>query len=59
LRSGEDFVPALEGFFGSVAELSASVMIRLTAQWRDEHRAFMNGSLKDKYFVYVWVCCGT
>jgi transposase-like protein len=53
--SSGDFVPALEGFFGSAAGLSASVITRLTGQWQDEHRAFMSRSLKDKDFVYVWV----
>jgi hypothetical protein len=42
-----DFVPALEGFFGSAAGLSASVVTRLTAQWQGEHRAFMARSLSD------------
>jgi transposase-like protein len=54
LSSG-DFVPALEGFFGSSAGLSASVITRLTTQWQDEQRAFANRSLKDRDFVYVWV----
>jgi transposase-like protein len=54
LSSG-DFVPALEGFFGSAAGLSASVITRLTTQWQDEHRAFMARSLKGLDFVYVWV----
>jgi putative transposase len=53
--SSGDFAPALEEFFGSAAGLSASVITRLTTQWQDEHRAFMNRSLKDKDFVYVWV----
>jgi len=53
--SSGDFVPALEGFFGSSAGLSASVITRLTTQWQDEHRAFMNRSLKGCDFVYVWV----
>jgi transposase-like protein len=50
-----DFVPALEGFFGSAAGLSASVITRLTVQWQDEHRTFMNRSLQGCDFVYVWV----
>jgi transposase-like protein len=54
LSSG-DFVPALEGFFGSAAGLSASVITRLTTEWQDEHRAFMNRSLQGCDFVYVWV----
>jgi transposase-like protein len=53
--SSGDFVPALEGFFGSAAGLSASVITRLTTQWQDEHRAFSSRSLKDNDFVYVWV----
>ena len=53
--SSGDFVPTLEGFFGSSAGLSASVITRLTTQWQDEHRHFSNRSLKDKDFVYVWV----
>jgi putative transposase len=53
--SSGDFVPALEGFFGSSAGLSASVITRLTTQWQDEHRSFSSRSLKDKDFVYVWV----
>ena len=44
--SSGDFVPALEGFFGSSAGLSASVITRLTTQWQDEHRHFSNRSLK-------------
>jgi putative transposase len=53
--SSGDFVPALEGFFGSAAGLSASVITRLTTQWQDEQRAFMDQPLHDKDFVYVWV----
>jgi putative transposase len=49
-----DFVPALEGFFGSAAGLSASVVTRLTAQWQGEHRAFMARSLSDRDYVYCW-----
>ena len=41
-----DFVPALEGFFGSPAGLSASAITRLTTQWQDEHRHFAARSLK-------------
>lgn len=50
-----DFAPALEGFFGSAAGLSASVVTRLTRQWQDEHQAFMARSLQGSDFVYVWV----
>jgi len=50
-----DFAPALEGFFGSAAGLSASVITRLTTAWQGEHRAFMERSLADRDYVYVWV----
>ena len=49
-----DFVPALEGFFGSAAGLSASVITRLTTAWQDDHRAFMARELADRDYVYVW-----
>jgi transposase-like protein len=50
-----DFVPALEGFFGSAAGLSASAITRLTSSWQAEHREFMARSLKDRDYVYIWV----
>jgi transposase-like protein len=50
-----DFAPALTEFFGSAAGLSASVITRLTTQWQDEQRAFMNRSLADRDYVYIWV----
>jgi len=53
LSSG-DFVPALEGFFGSAAGLSASVITRLTTAWQAEHRVFMERDLADRDFVYVF-----
>src|ERR1019366_1097028 len=49
-----DFVPALEGFFGSAAGLSASVFDRLQTAWQGEHRAFMERDLSDRDYVYVW-----
>ncbi len=49
-----DFAPALAGFFGSAAGLSASVITRLTTQWQGEARAFAERSLEDRDFVYVW-----
>ncbi len=49
-----DFAPALEGFFGSAAGLSASVITRLSTSWQAEHRAFMDRSLADRDYVYVW-----
>ena len=50
-----DFAPALEGFFGSAAGLSPSVITRLTTQWQAEHRAFMDRDLADRDYVYVSV----
>jgi putative transposase len=52
--SSGDFAPALAGFFGSGAGLSASVITRLTAQWQAEQRAFAERRLDDRDFVYVW-----
>ena len=52
--SSGDFVPALAGFFGSAAGLSASVITRLTTQWQAEARAFAERSLEDRDFVYCW-----
>ncbi len=53
--SSGDFSPALAGFFGSEAGLSASVITRLTKQWQDDHREFMGRDLSTSDFVYVWV----
>jgi putative transposase len=50
-----DFVPALEGFFGSKAGLSASVVNRLTANWQADQRDFMERDLSETDYVYVWV----
>jgi putative transposase len=52
--SSGDFAPALEGFFGSAAGLSASVITRLTRQWQDEQRAFAERPVDDRDYVYVW-----
>jgi hypothetical protein len=52
--SSGDFVPALAGFFGAAAGLSASVITRLTTQWQAEREAFMARSLADRDYVYVW-----
>ena len=49
-----DFAPALEGFVGSAAGLSASVITRLTTAWQDEHRAFMARNLADRDYAYLW-----
>jgi len=49
-----DFVPALEGFFGSGAGLSASVIDRLSTTWQADHREFMARDLSRSDYVYVW-----
>ena len=53
--SSGDFAPALAGFFGSAAGLSAPVITRLTTQWQAEQRAFAGRRLDDVDYVYVWV----
>jgi putative transposase len=52
--STKDFVPALEGFFGSTAGLSASVITRLTTAWQDEAERFARRSLGEVDYVYIW-----
>ena len=52
--SSGDFAPALAGFFGSAAGLSAPVITRLTTQWQAEQRAFAERDLSERDYVYVW-----
>jgi putative transposase len=49
-----DFVPALEGFLGSAAGLSAATIGRLTKQWTDDYHAFCRRDLSQVDYVYVW-----
>jgi putative transposase len=49
-----DFVPALEGFFGSAAGLSAAAVGRLLASWQVDYQAFCQRDLSDRDYVYVW-----
>jgi transposase-like protein len=49
-----DFVPALEGFFGSGAGLSAPVITRLVAAWKADYQAFCQRDLSDRDYVYCW-----
>ena len=53
--STSDFAPALEGFFGSAAGLSASTVQRLTEAWRAELEQWSTRDLSDVDFVYIWV----
>jgi putative transposase len=52
--SSMDFVPALEGFLGAAAGLSASVITRLAAQWQAERQAFAQRDLHDRDDVSCW-----
>jgi putative transposase len=52
--SSKDFGPALEGFFGTDAGLSAATITRLTVQWQDEARAFNERDLSTVDYVYLW-----
>ena len=49
-----DFVPALEGFFGSAAGLSAAAVGRLLGSWQADYQAFAGRDLSDRDYVYVW-----
>jgi putative transposase len=49
-----DFVPALEGFFGSAAGLSAAAVGRLLAAWQTDYQVFCRRDLADRDYVYVW-----
>ena len=49
-----DFAPALQGFFGSDAGLSASTVNRLTTAWQAEHADWAARDLRDVDYVYIW-----
>jgi putative transposase len=49
-----DFVPVLEGFFGSGAGLSAPVITRLVAAWQADYQAFCQRDLSERDYVYCW-----
>src|SRR5512140_1229496 len=52
--SSRDFVPALEGFFGAGAGLSASAITRLTEAWQEEYRRWCGRDLSHADYVYCW-----
>jgi putative transposase len=52
--SSKDFIPALEGFLGTDAGLSAATITRLTMQWQDDARAFADRDLSSVDYVYLW-----
>jgi transposase-like protein len=49
-----DFAPALAGFLGSDAGLSASTISRLTEAWQAEHAEWAERDLSDRDYVYWW-----
>jgi transposase-like protein len=49
-----DFAPALAGFLGSDAGLSASTISRLTEAWQAEHADWTERDLSDRDYVYWW-----
>ncbi len=49
-----DFAPALAGFFGSDAGLSASTVARLTEAWQAEHASWAARDLSARDYVYIW-----
>jgi transposase-like protein len=49
-----DFVPALAGFFGSGAGLSAAAIDRLLGAWQADYQAFCQRDLADRDYVYCW-----
>jgi putative transposase len=49
-----DFVPVLEGFFGSGAGLSAPGITRLVAAWQADYQAFCQRDLSERDYVYCW-----
>lgn len=49
-----DFAPALQGFFGTDAGLSASTIQRLTETWQTEHQTWSERRLDAVDYVYMW-----
>ena len=49
-----DFAPALAGFLGSDAGLSASTISRLTEAWQSEHAEWSSRELSGTDYVYWW-----
>ena len=52
--SSKDFAPALEGFLGTDAGLSAATITRLTVQWQDDARRFADRDLSSVDYVSLW-----
>jgi transposase-like protein len=52
--SSKDFTPALEGFLGTDAGLSAATITRLTVQWQDDAHRFADRDLSSVDYAYLW-----
>jgi putative transposase len=50
-----DFEPVFRQLLGETAPLSPNTIIRLKEEWQDEYKAWKARSLKDEFFVYVWM----
>ena len=50
-----DFEPVFRQLLGETAPLSPNTIVRLKEEWEDEYRAWKARSLKDEFFVYVWM----
>jgi putative transposase len=46
-----DFIPTLEGFFGTEAGLSVATITRLAEEWQGERKHFMERSLSEGEYV--------
>jgi putative transposase len=50
-----DFEPVFRQLLGETAPLSPNTIVRLKEEWEQEFQAWRQRSLKDDYFVYVWM----
>ena len=50
-----DFAPVFRQLLGETAPLSPNTIVRLKEEWAEEYKAWKARSLKDDYFVYVWM----
>jgi putative transposase len=53
--STDDFEPVFRQLLGETAPLSPNTIVRLKEEWEQEFQAWRQRSLKDDYFVYVWM----
>lgn len=50
-----DFEPVFRQLLGETAPLSPNTIVRLKEEWEQEYQAWRARSLKDEYFVYIWM----